>query len=597
MKDADPSGVSKMEAAKSALINSLDAIPENTEVGLRVYGAGNDGNGAPGACTDSQNVHPVGPLDKNALTQRIQAFQPRGDTPIAYSLGEVAKDLGDQGKRHIILVSDGEETCDPDPCAMVKKIAEQGVDLQIDTVGFGVDDKTRKQLQRMADVARGTCYDAKDASALGQALSTLSARMARPFALSGTPVKGTETPDDAPVLTAGQYTDFSPSSALQDTVRYYKIKRQIPNPTIRVSMVSRRPGMGYFDNNSQWYFTLNLPGENAQSCNFAGESDLDFGREGVVISHSSNVWPDAPKDGAATPTATGCSQAEELVYEIKRFKGADGFDPMEIRVIEEPTPENLAELPEGVTEVPTRKSDELTSPASGDPKPVIGGAGFSDVLELTSGTYSTELIPGEKVFFKTHIEYGQSAIFSQDDLHLSEPVLNGLGSAGFPIVFTDVYGPDISKMNSEVGKSLYTRGPDGALKQMDGRILELPEARYRNRWDAPSIQVHSQGHSMDDFYYYAVGLSGNDVLKGQPATIDFSFAVRGEAAGKPSSSVSPTANIPSDAANPSPSGTATSTSDGSGGGFDGKLALIIGGGVLVVGGAAGAVIGIRRRLR
>ena len=145
MKDADPSGVSKMEAAKSALINSLDAIPENTEVGLRVYGAGNDGNGAPGACTDSQNVHPVGPLDKNALTQRIQAFQPRGDTPIAYSLGEVAKDLGDQGKRHIILVSDGEETCDPDPCATVKKIAEQGIDLQIHTVGFGVDDTLKGQ--------------------------------------------------------------------------------------------------------------------------------------------------------------------------------------------------------------------------------------------------------------------------------------------------------------------------------------------------------------------------------------------------------------------------------------------------------------------
>ncbi|MDO5094663.1 MAG: hypothetical protein Q4D79_14820, partial [Propionibacteriaceae bacterium] len=228
---------------------------------------------------------------------------------------------------------------------------------------------------------------------------------------------------------------------------------------------------------------------------------------------------------------------------------------------------------------------------------VIGGAGFSDALELTSGTYSTELAPGEKVFFKTRIEYGQSAIFSQDNLHLSEPVLNGLGYTDFPIVFTDVYGPDISIMSSEYGHSAYSRGPDGALMQMDGRILELPEARYRNRWDAPSVRADSQGHSMDGFYYYAVGLSGNDTLKGQPATIDFSFAVRGEAAGKPSSSVSPTANIPSDAASLSPSGPATSTSDGSGGGFDGKLALIIGGGVLVVGGAAGVVIGIRRRLR
>ena len=51
MKDPDPSGGSKMDAAKKALTHSLDAIPANAQVGLRVYGADNDGGSSSGACT------------------------------------------------------------------------------------------------------------------------------------------------------------------------------------------------------------------------------------------------------------------------------------------------------------------------------------------------------------------------------------------------------------------------------------------------------------------------------------------------------------------------------------------------------------------
>ena len=96
MKDADPSGGTKMDAAKRALIHALDSVPSNAEVGLRVYGADVDGNGAPGSCTDSRLAHPVGAMDKAGLTSAINQFQPRGDTPIAYALKEGAKDLGRQ---------------------------------------------------------------------------------------------------------------------------------------------------------------------------------------------------------------------------------------------------------------------------------------------------------------------------------------------------------------------------------------------------------------------------------------------------------------------------------------------------------------------
>ncbi len=41
----------------------------------------------------------------------------------------------------VILVSDGIETCDPDPCAVADELEKTGVGLTVHTVGFGLDDK------------------------------------------------------------------------------------------------------------------------------------------------------------------------------------------------------------------------------------------------------------------------------------------------------------------------------------------------------------------------------------------------------------------------------------------------------------------------
>ena len=41
----------------------------------------------------------------------------------------------------VILVSDGIETCAPDPCAVADELEKLGVGLTVHTVGFGLDDK------------------------------------------------------------------------------------------------------------------------------------------------------------------------------------------------------------------------------------------------------------------------------------------------------------------------------------------------------------------------------------------------------------------------------------------------------------------------
>lgn len=145
MNGPDPSGVTKLDAAKTALTTALGSIPADAEVGLRVYGATvADQTPTTQACADTELAHPISALDVPGLTTAINSFTAVGHTPISYAVQEAAADLGADGKRHIILVSDGEKTWVADPCAAVQDVMASGINLQIDTVGFAVSDTARQ---------------------------------------------------------------------------------------------------------------------------------------------------------------------------------------------------------------------------------------------------------------------------------------------------------------------------------------------------------------------------------------------------------------------------------------------------------------------
>ena len=117
MNERISSGGTKFAAAQRALKRVADAVPAGTQVGLRVYGSEispcNEKN--PKACTDTKLVLPIGPLDRGRLFRAVDSFSAKGETPIAYSMGKAVDDLGPSGKRVMILISDGEESCDGDP--------------------------------------------------------------------------------------------------------------------------------------------------------------------------------------------------------------------------------------------------------------------------------------------------------------------------------------------------------------------------------------------------------------------------------------------------------------------------------------------------
>ena len=576
MKAKDPSGLTKIEAAKKALTAVVGALPATAQVGLRVYGAEVDGRGkpTPAACADTRLVAPIAAVDKPGLTSTIAAVKALGETPIAHSLEESMKDLGTEGKRNIVLVSDGEESCVPDPCPVVRKLTAAGINLQIDTVGFGVDAKARQQLQCIADAGRGTYYDAKDAPALSASLSKLSQRALRPFAVSGTPVTAASAPESAPTLEAGQYTD---TFGVGGPARYYRIERE-PGSTVRLSVAMRPPRFG-----DKWYEEFELKVTDTQGSSCAEDLENRLAAEGLLEVMVARVTVSG--DGEK-PCATG-----PLVASVTRGKNGTPEAPVEVLVMEEPPVESSDALP------PAASAEAFTAPAAGGGSPVVGGGGFSDALTLEPGTYTEIVLPGEQIFYKVRVGHGQRAAFTVDAPAPGLPLPDFRGSDAAMFEVTG-WNPAREPFNHSSSKpparsTFWGKAPTVASEF-------VPQVRYRNR-EGNELAVAPA--SIAGYYYFSLGreVERADSTANVPLTVRLRLAVDGEVGGEPAyAGPAPDASIAASGSATPTDGTSvtraadTETDDDAGSGW----LLWVGLGLVAVLGALGAAYTVvRARLR
>jgi hypothetical protein len=169
----------KIDVAKEVMKQIIDLFPDDTQVGLRVYGHRRK-DGSKGACEDSELITPIGPLDRKRLSDQIQSIKALGGTPIAYSLQQAGNDLARiEGPRHIVLITDGKEECKGDPAKAVEQIRDKGVDVRLDIVGFAlVDKKDKEDMTRVAAKSGGRFFDAQNRDALAHAINEA---LAMPF--------------------------------------------------------------------------------------------------------------------------------------------------------------------------------------------------------------------------------------------------------------------------------------------------------------------------------------------------------------------------------------------------------------------------------
>ena len=85
--------------------------PED-ELGLVAYG-----HREKGSCKDIEVLREPGSLDSGSYMQSVRALSPKGKTPMTDAVRQAAEALKFTEKQAtVILVSDGIETCDADPC-------------------------------------------------------------------------------------------------------------------------------------------------------------------------------------------------------------------------------------------------------------------------------------------------------------------------------------------------------------------------------------------------------------------------------------------------------------------------------------------------
>ena len=132
----------RMESAKEILneaVENLRGIPD-LEIALRVYGHQSLVSNTFQDCNDTKLEVPFGPNTIDAIKKKVKFISAKGATPIARSLEAAAGDFPSRDSRNfIILITDGLESCDNDPCVIAKKLKEKEVNVTPFVIGIGLD--------------------------------------------------------------------------------------------------------------------------------------------------------------------------------------------------------------------------------------------------------------------------------------------------------------------------------------------------------------------------------------------------------------------------------------------------------------------------
>lgn len=197
-------GKRRYRIARDVLTELADKqLPDSVNLALRVFG-----HQEPGSCR-TDIVLPPAPLDRKKLAQTLASITPQNlaRTPIAASIEAAASDLSAvAGDKLLLLITDGEETCDGDVDAALQALNEGGVEVTLNIVGFALaDSELEATFARWAEAAGGSFQSAGDESRLADSVRSLTARAFTVRAEDGTEIARGQAGDPPLPLKPGNY--------------------------------------------------------------------------------------------------------------------------------------------------------------------------------------------------------------------------------------------------------------------------------------------------------------------------------------------------------------------------------------------------------
>jgi Ca-activated chloride channel family protein len=169
--NAEWGGKTRIELAKQHLNKSIEGLRgvPNLEIALRVYGHQSPITATFQDCNDTKLEVAFAANNIDKIKQRVQSIEAKGTTPIARSLEAAAADFPDTLARNfIILITDGLEACDNDPCVIAKKLKDKGVKVTPFVIGLGMD---LSYLEKFKCI--GSYFDAETSESFNSTLQTV----------------------------------------------------------------------------------------------------------------------------------------------------------------------------------------------------------------------------------------------------------------------------------------------------------------------------------------------------------------------------------------------------------------------------------------
>ncbi len=163
-------GDRKIDIAREILYEVVDSLEklDNVEMALRVYG--HQSPVPPQDCSDTKLEVPFSPSNASRIRQKLRFVNPKGTTPIAHSLELAPDDFPPCGncRNIILLITDGVEACDGDPCKVSLRLQKKGIILRPFVIGIGSDPGFRETFNCI-----GEYYDAPSKQGFREALEVV----------------------------------------------------------------------------------------------------------------------------------------------------------------------------------------------------------------------------------------------------------------------------------------------------------------------------------------------------------------------------------------------------------------------------------------
>jgi hypothetical protein len=162
-------GEPKVIGGRKILSDVLKDLPPDANLGLLTFGHRRKSD-----CSDIELVAPIGSKNADEIVKIANSLKPKGTTPLSASLLQAAEAFkGIDGAKMVVLITDGGEECQGDPCAVARQMALSGLVVRVNVVGFTLSDKEREQLQCVAKEGTGRFFDVKDKGSLYAAVGEL----------------------------------------------------------------------------------------------------------------------------------------------------------------------------------------------------------------------------------------------------------------------------------------------------------------------------------------------------------------------------------------------------------------------------------------